>query len=85
MSEETVARASSVLEKYNDMLLAKANVQGTAVGLIQREGAYTGEVGIVVMVDRKRPARELAEEDRIPGELDGIAVDVQEMGIFTAQ
>ncbi len=67
------------------MLLAKANVQGTAVGLIQRQGAYTSEVGIVVMVDRKRPASEVAEEDRIPTELEGVAVDVQEMGIFTAQ
>jgi hypothetical protein len=37
------------------------------------------------MVDQKVPASELAPEDLIPRELDGIPVDVQEMGVFYAQ
>jgi hypothetical protein len=85
MSEEVTERAKAVQAKYVDMLMAKAHVQGVAVGLAQKDGQYTGEVAIVVMVDHKVPQTELTQQDVIPGELDGVRVDVQETGVFTAQ
>jgi hypothetical protein len=37
------------------------------------------------MVEQKVPLDQLAPEDRIPSELDGVPVDVQETGTFEAQ
>lgn len=85
MSEEKTERAQAVQAKYNDVLMSKAHVQGVAIGLAKKDGQYTGEIAIVVMVDEKVPASQLAPEDLIPRELDGVLVDVQEMGFFHAQ
>lgn len=85
MAEEQTARAQEVQEKYNDMLLAKAHVQGTAVGLATKGGAYTGEIAVVVMVDVKLPISQLDPQDVVPTRLEDVRVDVQAMGIFTAQ
>jgi hypothetical protein len=42
-------------------------------------------VGIIVMVSRKVPSSQLAESDIVPRELDGVPVDVQEVGEVRAQ
>jgi hypothetical protein len=60
-------------------------VVGVGVGLRSRGGTHTQEVVLVVMVSRKLPWRMLAEEDRIPSELDGVPVDVQEVGELRAE
>lgn len=85
MSEEITARAQAVQARYADELMSKAHVQGVGVGLAKKDGQYTNEVAIVVMVDQKVPASQLDPDDVIPKELDGVRVDVQEMGFFTAQ
>ena len=85
MAEEMTERIKVVQEKHNADLLAKAHVQGTAVGLAQKAGQYTGQIALVVMVDVKVPESQLAPEDVIPKELDGVPVDVQETGRFVAQ
>lgn len=77
-------KVSDVQVKYIDQLMAMPNVVGVAVGLVQKEGEYTDEVGLVVMVSEKVPLEDLAEEDVIPEELDGVTVDVQETGLFSA-
>jgi hypothetical protein len=43
-------------------------------------GAEQEEVAIVVLVRRKVPAAQLAPDDRIPQQIDGVPVDVQEVG-----
>ncbi len=85
MSEEITRRAQAVQAKYSDMLMSKPHVQGVGVGLAKKDGQFTDQIAIVVMVDEKVPASELAPEDLLPRELDGIPVDVQEMGFFYAQ
>ncbi|MBZ0298293.1 MAG: hypothetical protein K8J31_01050 [Anaerolineae bacterium] len=85
MAEERTERAQAVQARHTDELMAKAHVQGVAVGLAKEAGQYTGDVAIVVMVDQKVPVDQLAPEDVIPHELEGVRVDVQEMGIFSAQ
>lgn len=85
MSEDQTERAKAVQEKYNDELMTKTHVVGTAVGLAIRQGHYTDQIAVVVMVDQKVTVSGLSAEDQIPGELDGVLVDVQETGQFVAQ
>lgn len=83
--EEEVARASTVQARYEQDLLKKAHVVGVGVGLAKKAGQLTQQVCLIVMVDKKVPLSQLAPEDRIPAELDGVCTDVQETGMFTAQ
>lgn len=82
--DEKTARATLVQTKYMDMLLRIPHVMGVAIGLQQKNGVYTDEVCLVVMVDKKVPADQLDAESVIPSELDGVSVDVQEIGVPTA-
>ena len=82
--QETLERTQAVKRAHEKALMARANVVGVGVGLVQRGGAPTGQVGIIVMVSRKRPAGELAAKDLIPSRLEGVPVDVQEVGKLRA-
>jgi hypothetical protein len=82
--DESMARATLVQTKYTDELLRKEHVMGVAVGLAKEGGVYTSDICLVVMVDQKVPPEQLAPEDVIPTTLDGVRVDVQEIGIPTA-
>ena len=79
-----IEKAQSVKRAYQDMLLSKPNVVGVGVGLIHKEGRRTDQVGLIVMVRRKVPKAILAIEDTIPEELDGVPVDVKEVGAIEA-
>jgi hypothetical protein len=78
-------RALVVKERYETELMGKANVQGVGVGLHMREGKPTGGLSLVVMVTHKVPKAQLAPEDLIPSEIEGVSVDVQEVGELEAQ
>lgn len=82
---ELFERAQAVKRAHEEALMARPNVVGVGVGLIQRGGVHTGDVGIIVMVSRKRPSSQLAAPDLIPTELEGVPVDVQEVGEIRAQ
>jgi hypothetical protein len=77
-------KAIDAQARYTEMLMQKPHVVGVAVGIRETEGKSTGETCLIVMVDEKVPDEELAEEDRIPTELDGVPVDVQVTGTFEA-
>lgn len=83
MDEQNRARLSAVQTKYVDDLMQKANVVGVGVGLAQQGGAPTDVPALVVLVTHKVPLAQLAPEDIIPKELDGVRVDVQATGVFT--
>jgi hypothetical protein len=78
-------RAQAIKRIYERELMARANVVGVGVGLRQRRGAPEDKVALIVMVTRKVPRSQLAAEDIIPSELDGVPVDVQEVGTVRAQ
>jgi hypothetical protein len=82
---EQVRRASAVQARYADELMKKPHVVGVAVGYITTGGTRTSNIGLIVMVDQKVPSEQLKLDERIPDELDGVPVDVQETGVFTAQ
>lgn len=83
--EEMLARATALQARYTDDLMHKKHVQGTAVGLAKVDGKYTDLIAIIVLVDQKVPESELAPEDIAPRQIEGMRVDVQEIGIISAQ
>jgi len=89
MSEQDQAaaldQARAVKQAHEQELLSKANVVGVGVGLRKRGNRQTGDVAIVVMVRKKVPAAGLLQQDIIPAEIDGVPVDVQEVGDFQVQ
>lgn len=44
----------------------------------------TDQIGVIVNVRRKVPLAQLAEQDVIPAELEGVPVDVTEVGEIRA-
>jgi hypothetical protein len=77
---ESYQKAMVVKEKHEEALLNKANVMGVGVGLRMRAGELTDDVVLVVMVTRKVPRAQLAPEDFVPSEIEGVPVDIQEIG-----
>lgn len=74
------AQAQVVRQVRTGELLRKANVVGVGVGYRRRGGQVTSELGLVALVRRKLPPEQLAPEDCLPGQIDGLALDVQEVG-----
>jgi hypothetical protein len=86
MSEATpeMTRAQAVRDAHADELMQKANVVGVGVGLRQRGGERLQEIALVVLVRRKVPRAMLAEADVLPGVIDGVPLDVVEVGDILA-
>ncbi|MFQ5613229.1 MAG: hypothetical protein ACE5H9_13965 [Anaerolineae bacterium] len=78
--QQAIERVKSIKTRHEADLFKKANVVGVGVGYIWRQGQLTDDIGLVVNVRRKVPLAQLAEEDVIPEELDGVEVDVNEVG-----
>ncbi|MGD1879585.1 MAG: hypothetical protein ACFB13_19045 [Kiloniellaceae bacterium] len=68
----------AVLRKHEDTLLAYPNVNGVGIG------ERAGHPVIKVMVTRKVPEASLQPDQRLPKELEGHAVDVEEIGEIAA-
>ena len=78
--DEQTAKAQLVQQKYMESLLKLPHVVGVGIGFVKKDGVQTGQIGLVVMVDQKVSAQEVDPVDQIPKELDGVPVDVQEIG-----
>ena len=61
-----------------------ANVVGVGVGFQQIGGKQTKDIALVVMVSKKLPLESLAQRDILPRQIEGIPVDVQEVGEIRA-
>lgn len=71
-------------EAHAAELMQKANVVGVGVGLRRKGGRHLQEIALVVLVKRKVPGTELADDDLLPGVIDGVPVDVVEVGEIRA-
>lgn len=80
----TIEEVRAVKERYEAELMAHANVVGVGIGYKYENGLPTDELAIVVNVIRKKPLSDLTRADIIPAELEGIPVDVQEVGPIKA-
>jgi len=83
--EALIQKAQQIKKKHASWLLTKANVVGVGVGKAVREGRQTDQVALVVLVSRKLPPDALAPDDLIPSEIEGVLLDVQEVGELKAQ
>lgn len=84
IDEGQLARVQAVKAAYEQDLLRKANVVGVGIGYRQRGGRAVNELAIIVSVTHKVPRDQLAPEDIIPSELEGVPVDVQAVGELRA-
>lgn len=84
LSDEQMARLSAIQAKYAEQLMTYPHVVGVGIGLAKVNDEFTDEPALVVMVDAKIPLAELALEAVLPRELEGVRVDVQATGVFTA-
>jgi hypothetical protein len=84
VSEKAVQQAIAVKARHEARLMQKANVVGVGVGFREEGGKLTDEVALVVNVIRKLPEDQLAPEDLIPTEIEGVPVDVHETGEIRA-
>lgn len=78
--ETAYEKACAVKDEYLQELLSYPNVVGVGVGYRMVQGVRTDQVAVVVMVRSKQPAAGLQPEARLPAELEGVPVDVQEIG-----
>jgi hypothetical protein len=73
-------RLSTVLSQHEAALMSFPNVIGVAEGIRTRGGKPTGERCLVVYVGRKIPKSKLRKIDTLPREIDGVPIDVVEVG-----
>ncbi len=83
--QEKIQRIQAVKAAHEAELLAKANVVGVGIGFRQQQQTRTDDVVLVVLVEQKVPSAQLAPEDVIPSQIDGVPVDVQESGRIAPQ
>jgi len=76
----SVDQVRAIKAKYEQELLSKPNVVGLGIGYREVEGQMTDQVGLIVMVRRKVPRAQLAPQEVIPAQIEGIPTDVREVG-----
>lgn len=84
IAQRNIQRVYRVQEKYCERLMQLPHVVGVGIGYAKQHGERTSETALIVMVDHKLPENQLSPEQRIPRYLDGVRVDVQEVGAFVA-
>jgi len=77
--------ARAVKQAHEKELMKCANVVGVGVGYQKKGGNSTGQVALVVLVTKKLSPEQLSPKDLLPSIIDGVAVDVQEVGRLAAQ
>lgn len=78
---QAVSAVRPVKESVEDELLARDGVVAVDIGAKESEGEATGEVAIIVFVEKKKARSSLTEAEIIPATIDGVKTDVQEMTI----
>jgi hypothetical protein len=82
--KQTLEEVSKVKALYEKQLMKLPNVVGVGVGFKQKNGQPTDEIALIVNVSEKKPQADLSTQALVPSELDGVTVDVQEVGKFSA-
>lgn len=82
--QAAIEKAQAVRALHQEELMAKANVVGVGVGLRHTGQKRTETVALIVMVSKKLPRALLDPKDVIPSEIDGVPVDVKEVGEVSA-
>jgi hypothetical protein len=73
-----------VKENSKEILLAKQHVVGVGVGYKIKEGEQTDDLAVVVLVSQKLPLPALQPEMILPKLINGVKIDVIEVGVIRA-
>lgn len=76
--------AQRIKKKYESFLLKKNGVVGCATGYKIVGGKKSNEPAVICYVVKKKPKKELKEEDIVPEKLEGVPTDVVESGVVRA-
>ena len=74
----------AIKDRHEAGLLKKKNVVGLGIGYKEVEGQETGLLSLVVMVRKKESPSQLDATDLVPAEIEGVPVDVKEVGKIVA-
>jgi hypothetical protein len=74
----THAQIRPVKQRIEDELLSRPGVVGVDINEKVSDGKPTGELAIVVYVEKKKPKSQLSAAEAIPAKIDGIPTDVKE-------
>jgi hypothetical protein len=74
------AEVAAVQARREHELMSYPNVVGLATGRCARGGKQSEEPCLLVFVERKRPEDDLEPGGVLPREIDGVPVDVVEVG-----
>jgi hypothetical protein len=85
VQDKYLARVKAVQDKYTQYLMEKPHVVGVGIGHLGSNGFRAGLLGLIVLVDQEIPDDQLDPEDRVPDEIEGIPVELQEVGRIEAQ
>ncbi|MFX0209282.1 MAG: hypothetical protein ACFFDT_25085 [Candidatus Hodarchaeota archaeon] len=75
-----LAEVRRVKEKYLEELMSLKNVISVGIGRKRVQGRETEELAIIVSVTQKLPLALIKKSDLIPRVLNGVKVDVIEVG-----
>ena len=75
----------AVKKAREEELMKKAYVVGVGIGFRKKGGIKIGEMALIVMVRKKVSNKQLSTRDQIPKKIDGVPVDVQEVGELKVQ
>ena len=78
-------RIRAAKEKFERLLMGKANVIGVGIGKKVVAGEETEDPAVIVFVERKLPEPQLRKKDIVPKTLDEVKTDVVETGRLKAQ
>lgn len=74
-----------IKEENKTAIMAKPNVVGVGVGYKVSGGVKTSELSVVALVREKLPRAALEPKEIVPREVDGVSIDVVEVGDLKAQ
>jgi hypothetical protein len=83
--QAAIEKVRAVKNAHEAELMSMPNVVGVGIGLRHEGRVRTNEVALVVMVTQKLPPSSLPPDDVIPAVIDGVPVDIQEVGEISAQ
>jgi hypothetical protein len=82
--DKAIAEVKHVKEIHKEDLLNKPNVVGAGVGYRHKNGKATTELAVVAMVTQKLPKAGLKPGDLLPSKVEGVPVDVVQVGRLRA-
>jgi hypothetical protein len=74
-----LSEIKDVKNRHRDFLMSLPNVVSLGVGPKMLKHVVTGTTAIKVFVSRKVPLADLAEDERVPEQIEGFQTDVEVM------